>query len=104
MIDCRSALTVRASFAAWIAIFSFFLIHARPAQAQRLPDSVRPESYSLTLTPDLKSATFAGIESIAVTVEGPVSSITLNAAEISFQTVTVTAAGKQQRASVTLDD
>jgi hypothetical protein len=27
---------------------------------------VRPESYTLTLTPDLKAATFSGIESIAV--------------------------------------
>jgi aminopeptidase N/puromycin-sensitive aminopeptidase len=86
------------------AILSFFLIAARPAQAQRLPETVRPENYTLTLTPDLKSATFAAVESIDVTVEKPVSSITLNAAEISFQTVTITAAGKQQTATVSLDN
>jgi aminopeptidase N/puromycin-sensitive aminopeptidase len=72
-------------------------------QAQRLPETVRPESYTLTLTPDLKSATFAAVESIDVMIEKPTASITLNAAEISFQTVTVTAAGKRQTASVLPD-
>jgi hypothetical protein len=52
------------------------------ANAQRLPNTVVPEHYALTLTPDLKAATFAGVESIDVTVKEPVSSITLNSAEI----------------------
>ena len=56
-------------------------------QAQRLPGSVRPEHYSLTITPDLKAATFTGSETIDVVVERPVSAITLNAAEIEFGAV-----------------
>ena len=40
------------------ALASFAL--AIPAQAQRLPQTIKPEHYSLTLTPDLKGATFAG--------------------------------------------
>jgi len=71
--------------------------------AQRLPSTVRPEHYALTLTPDLKAATFAGVESIDVTVIEPTASITLNSAEIALQSVTVTAADKTQKAAVFLD-
>jgi aminopeptidase N/puromycin-sensitive aminopeptidase len=74
-----------------------------PLRAQRLPANVRPESYALTLTPDLKAATFSGVESIDVTVAEPTRAITLNAIEIAFQSVTVTAGGKEQKAEVTLD-
>ena len=35
-------------------------------QAQRLPSTVRPEHYSLTLTPNLTAATFSGVESIEI--------------------------------------
>jgi aminopeptidase N/puromycin-sensitive aminopeptidase len=80
-----------------------FLASARPAQAQRLPQSVRPEHYTLTLTPDLKAATFSGVESIDVNLAEPTNRITLNAAEIDFEGVSVTAGGKQQSASVSLD-
>jgi aminopeptidase N len=71
--------------------------------AQRLPSSVLPEHYALTLTPDLKVATFTGVESIDVRVAEPVNSITLNSAEIAFQSVTVKAEGKVQKAIVSLD-
>jgi aminopeptidase N/puromycin-sensitive aminopeptidase len=73
------------------------------SSAQRLPATVVPEHYTLTLTPDLKGARFTGVESIDVAVKEPVSSITLNAAEIEFQSVSVDAAGRKQSASVTLD-
>src|SRR5580658_7430102 len=85
------------------AFVCIFLTPAPPASAQRLPDTVRPEHYSLTLTPDLKAATFSGVETIDVTLSEPSDHITLNAAEIDFQSVTVTANGKQQTAAVTLD-
>ncbi len=71
--------------------------------AQRLPTSVRPDHYKLTLTPDLKKATFTGDEFIDVTLNQPMSAITLNAAEIDFQTVTAKAGGKEQTAKVALD-
>ncbi len=71
--------------------------------AQRLPEGVRPEHYTLQLTPDLKAATFTGAESIEVVLAQPSSTITLNAAEIAFKTVTATAAGKESTARVSLD-
>ena len=94
--------SMRAAFAA-AALLCLALFSSLSLQAQRLPQTVRPESYTLTLTPDLKAATFAGVESIGVNLAEPAASITLNAAEIAFQSVTVAAAGKQQKAAVTLD-
>jgi aminopeptidase N/puromycin-sensitive aminopeptidase len=96
--------SARAAFAASMAFLSLLLVSASPAHAQRLSQSVRPEHYTLDLTPDLKAATFSGVESIDVTLAEPASSITLNAAEIAFESVTVTAAGgKQQTATIALD-
>jgi len=69
-------------------------------QAQRLPTNVTPQHYSLTLAPDLKSATFTGKEEIDVALAQPATSITLNAAEITFRSVTITADGKTQTARV----
>jgi len=82
---------------------ALFLFVCSVTHAQRLPSTVVPDHYTLTLTPDLKAATFSGVESMDVTVKEPVSSITLNAAEIAFQSVTVTAAGREQTATVSLD-
>jgi aminopeptidase N/puromycin-sensitive aminopeptidase len=83
------------------AVLVLAAIH--PASAQRLPATVLPEHYTLTLTPDLKAATFSGVESLDVTVKAPVNSITLNSAEIAFQSVTVTAGGHEQTGAVSLD-
>jgi aminopeptidase N/puromycin-sensitive aminopeptidase len=80
-----------------------FLSVCPSASAQRLPQSVKPEHYTLSLTPDLKSATFSGSESIDVEVEEPVDAILLNAAEIHFQSVTTTLNGKSLTAKVTED-
>jgi aminopeptidase N len=63
-------------------------VGAARVEAQRLPGGVRPEHYSLTITPDLKAATFVGSETIDVVVDAPTSAITLNAAEIEFGVVT----------------
>ena len=73
------------------------------AHAQRLPDTVRPEHYGLTLSPDIKNATFTGSETIDVQVLKPVDSITLNAAEIKFQSVKTKLKGKTLEAAVTED-
>ena len=73
------------------------------AHSQRLSDSVIPEHYALTLTPDLKNATFAGSEKIDVLLKQPSDSITLNAAEIKFASVTAEVNGKELKASVTED-
>ncbi len=71
--------------------------------AQRLSGTVQPEHYNLTLAPDLKAATFAGTESIDVMLPQPAQSITLNAAEINFKSVTAVVAGRDIPAQVSLD-
>ena len=86
-----------------IALIVCVLAVAGWARAQRLPKTVLPDHYEITLTPDLKAATFAGVESIQVRVVVPTTSIVLNAAEIDFGPVTVTAAGKSRTAHVSLD-
>jgi len=96
-------LSMRAAIAAPVALLCAFLASAIPAAAERLPQTVRPEHYTLTLTPDLKAATFSGVETIEVTIAEPSDHIILNAAEIAFQSVTVTAGGNEQTATVALN-
>jgi aminopeptidase N/puromycin-sensitive aminopeptidase len=73
-------------------------------QAQRLPKTVLPEHYSLYLVPDLKAATFTGDETIDVTLAEASKTITLNALEIAFKSVTATAgAAAPVTAVVSLD-
>jgi aminopeptidase N/puromycin-sensitive aminopeptidase len=57
----------------------------------------------LTLTPDLHAATFSGVETINVILREPARSITLNANELAFQSVAISAAGHDQIATVSLD-
>jgi aminopeptidase N len=74
-----------------------------PATAQRLPLTVKPLHYSLTLTPDLKAATFSGTDVIDVELTEPMSAITLNAIEIKFGKVTTEVGGKTLIATVSED-
>lgn len=73
------------------------------AAAQRLPNNATPQHYTLALTPDLTKATFSGDETIDVMLAAPSTSITLNAAEITFQAVTAGAKGATQTAQVSED-
>jgi aminopeptidase N len=68
--------------------------------AQRLPSNAHPEHYALHLTPDLKAATFTGEETINLTLDAPSPTITLNAAEIKFISVT----SGSQTAAVSYDE
>jgi aminopeptidase N/puromycin-sensitive aminopeptidase len=86
---------------AFAAVAALSLAAAPQARAQRLSPSIVPTHYALTLTPDLKAATFSGSEQIDVTLAAPSTTITLNAAEIAFQSVTVS--GQPQPAAVSLD-
>ena len=86
-----------------IALIVCTIALAATARAQRLPETVLPEHYQITFAPDLKAATFTGDETVQVRVLAETSSITLNAAQIDFGAVTVTAAKKTQDAKVSLD-
>ncbi len=90
---------MRAALAAFTAVVFILIATARNATAQRLPDTVRPSHYTLTLAPDLKAATFAGYETIEVILAEPTDRITLNAAEIAFESVIVTTGEKKLVAS-----
>lgn len=94
----RSRSTCSSLFAACAALLVFS--NASALEAQRLPTGVTPQHYALTLEPDLKSATFKGTEQIDVTLAQPSTSITMNAAEITFQSVTISANGNSQPAQV----
>jgi hypothetical protein len=72
-------------------------------RAQRLPDTVVPESYDLTFAPDLTKATFTGDETVHVKILQPAASITLNAAELEFQEATIVSGGATQTAKVSFD-
>ena len=72
-------------------------------RAQRLPDTVIPETYDLSFAPDLTKASFTGEETIHVRVLKPATAITLNAAELQFQDATVTSGSATQTATVSFD-
>ncbi|MGB2716876.1 MAG: M1 family metallopeptidase [Vicinamibacterales bacterium] len=76
---------------------------AQPVLAQRLPDTVIPLHYDITVAPDLAAAKFTGEETIRVRLAKPTSTIVLNAAEITFDEVTVRAGARTEKATVTLD-
>jgi aminopeptidase N len=86
-------------FGAMVAV----LVLAAPATAQRLPDTVIPEHYSLWFAPDLTKETFRGRETIQAVVTQPTTAITLHAAEIQFADVRITSGGRTQTARVTTD-
>jgi puromycin-sensitive aminopeptidase len=70
----------------------------------RLPKTVTPERYAIRLTPDLTSWTFAGEETVTISIHEPVGEIRLNAAELVIQSVTIRdESGKVVEGSVTLE-
>src|SRR5256885_12043736 len=67
--------------------FALSFLFTMTLSAQRLPAGAIPEHYQLTLTADCSTNTFAGEEIIDLKLTKPVNSITLNAAEIKFNSV-----------------
>jgi aminopeptidase N/puromycin-sensitive aminopeptidase len=103
LLHSRSVSSLTGTLAGVASLSLVLLAHSPSAAAQRLPQTVKPEHYALTLAPDLKTATFAGQETIDVTLAEPMAAITLNAAEITFKSVTTTVAGNTLTAKVTED-
>ncbi|MCU1249645.1 MAG: Peptidase rane alanine aminopeptidase [Edaphobacter sp.] len=83
-------------------VFLLFLCGA-VCHAQRLPEGVVPIHYTLSFTPDIPAARFAGHEKIQVHLLRPTDAITLNAADIQFNAVTVQTSEGRQEAHVALD-
>ena len=79
------------------------ILGAIPAVAQRLPRIVFPVRYQLTITPDFTTDRFRGDETLTVSVERATREITLNAVEIDFDTVEITAGNVTQKAVISDD-
>jgi puromycin-sensitive aminopeptidase len=75
-----------------------------PDNPHRLPRTVEPRRYALTLTPDLPAASFSGEVDIEVDVLEPTSVVLLNAIELSIDDAWVTAGGERLDATVELDE
>jgi puromycin-sensitive aminopeptidase len=74
------------------------------ANPHRLPRIVVPRRYSLSLTPDLATATFAGAVDVDVDVAAATDEVVLNAIELEIDEAWVTAGGRRHPATVTLDE
>ncbi len=74
------------------------------AVAQRLPGGANPSHYALTVNMNFPNNTYDGDETLDLTLTKPSNTITLNAVEIDFHEVTVTAGGQTQTAKVSSDE
>ena len=70
----------------------------------RLPRTVLPSRYDLTLRPDLDAATFAGTVRIDVEVTEPVTEVVLNAIELEVDEAAAVLGDDRRAASVHLDE
>ncbi|GBL39952.1 aminopeptidase M1 [Nitrospirota bacterium] len=76
-----------------------------PLNPYRLPKQVVPTRYDLRLEPDLTNATFAGQETITLTVSQPTADIVLNAIELEILSAQIEGdAGQARQARVLLDE
>jgi aminopeptidase N/puromycin-sensitive aminopeptidase len=80
------------------------LLACSTAVAQRLPGGATPDHYSLTVNINFPNNNYDGDETIDLKLTKPSDTITLNAVEIDFHEVSVTAAGKTQTAKVSTDE
>jgi puromycin-sensitive aminopeptidase len=72
-----------------LSIFILLTMAAAGLQAQRLPTSVVPGNYKLSLDPDIAGQKFSGEETITVQVQQPVREIVLNSLELEISVAEV---------------
>jgi puromycin-sensitive aminopeptidase len=75
-----------------------------PENPHRLPRTVVPGRYDLTLAPDLAAATFDGSETIAVEVVEPTAAVVLNALDMEIDEATAEVGDERLVAAVTFDE
>jgi len=80
------------------------LVACSTAVAQRLPGGAAPDHYALTVNINFPTNSYDGDETIDLKLSKPSNTITLNALEIDFHEVTVTAGGQTQTAKVSTDE
>lgn len=71
-----------------LAVVSALAALASVAQAQRLGTNALPQHYALQLAPAIATSTFAGSETIDLTLAKPANTITLNALELKLLSAT----------------
>jgi len=76
---------------------------APPEDPYRLPRTIVPSRYDLTLRPDLDAATFAGTVRIEVAVVEATAEVVLNAVDLEIDEAAVVAGGDRHPATVELD-
>jgi aminopeptidase N len=79
------------------------LVACCTAFAQRLPGGATPSHYNLSFNINFPTNSFEGDESIDVMLAKSGNAVTLNAVEIDFHEVTITAGGQTQTARVSTD-
>src|SRR3954451_17506248 len=84
-------------------LFSALLLAGVTLTAARLPQTVLPDQYAITITPDLPTEKFSGQETIDVTVKEPVDTITLHSADIVIHDVVLASGSKMLNPTITYD-
>src|SRR5271165_2966478 len=87
----------------YLLVFAAGLLACCPALAQRLPGGASPDHYALTVNINFPTNSYEGDEAIDLELSKPSDTITLNALEIDFHEVAITAGGKTQTAKVSSD-
>ncbi len=88
----------------FLLVFAAGLLACCTAVAQRLPGGASPDHYALTVNLNFPTNSYEGDETIDLKLTKPSDTITLNALEIEFHEVTVSAEGKTQTAKVATDE
>jgi len=79
------------------------LLAALPLAAARLPVSVIPDHYAISITPDLAAQKFSGQETIDVEIKEPVDTITFHSADLELHDIVVASGSKMLNPTITFD-